>query len=134
MAERGIEQSQRRDPAVSARGWLAIMLGAALICMGGAIVSMFVARADLLEAGRWVQHTSDVQLAISACRIHVREAQLDVPHRGDALREAWRDAERMLELTVDNPAQQTRIGRFLPPLRAFTGDAPGRGPDRPDPS
>lgn len=102
-------------------------MGAAAVSVTCAIVAMFVARAQLLEAGRWVQHTSDVELSISACRIHVREAQLNVAEPRPALAQAWGDAERILELTADNSTQQIRMKALLPALRAFTGEAADGG-------
>jgi diguanylate cyclase (GGDEF)-like protein len=102
--------------------WISAVLGAAVASLACAVVGMFVARAHLLEASGWVRHTSEVELSIAACRIHAREAQLNVPERRALLAEAGDDAERIAGLTADNPTQQTRVKALLPLLRAFTGD------------
>jgi diguanylate cyclase (GGDEF)-like protein len=101
---------------------ISAILGAALVSLACAIVAMFVARAHLLEANGWVRHTSDVELAIAACRIHVHEAQLNGFDRRAALAEARGDAEHIAALTADNPTQQTRVKALLPLLQAFTGN------------
>src|SRR5580692_5538764 len=108
--------------------WISVALGAAVVSLACAIAAMFVARARLLEAGRWVRHTSDVELSIAACRVHVREAQLsearlDLPGRRTVLAEAQSDVERFAELTADNPIQQTRAKGLLGQLRSFAGDS-----------
>ena len=105
------------------RKWVSLLLGAAAVSLAYALVSMFFARAHLLEAGGWVQHTSDVQLSIAACRIDLQEAQLEAPSNPASLAEARGDAERIARLTADNPIQQTRLKVLLPLLQTFTGDA-----------
>jgi diguanylate cyclase (GGDEF)-like protein len=103
--------------------WISAVLGASLLSLTCAIAGVFVARARLLDTSGWVQHTAEVELAIAACRIHVREAQLDVPERRRSLADARGDAERIAGLTVDNPTQQARVSALLPLLRVFSGDS-----------
>jgi diguanylate cyclase (GGDEF)-like protein len=102
---------------------ISAVLGAAAVSLVGAIAGMFVARAHLLEASGWVRHTSDVELSVAACRIHVHEAQLNLLDRRASLDEARDDGERVAGLTADNPTQQTRVKALLPLLQAFTGNA-----------
>lgn len=102
---------------------ISAVLGAAAISLAGAIAGMVVARNHLLEASGLVHHTAEVELSIAACQIHVREAQLDVLDRRVSLDKARGDAERIAELTADNPTQQTRLEALRPLLQAFTGSA-----------
>src|SRR6202042_1851923 len=80
----------RKMPFMQAlsRKWIFLVLGTAAVSLACALASLFFARAHLLEAGGWVQHTSDVQLSIAACRIDVHEAQLEAPHSFASLSEA----------------------------------------------
>jgi diguanylate cyclase (GGDEF)-like protein len=101
--------------------WIFAVLGAAAVSLACAIVGMFVARAHLIEASQWVSHTSEVQLSIAACRIHVREAQVSAADHPPSLAE---DAgARLRALTADNPAQQARAVSVQRLLRSFGGDA-----------
>jgi diguanylate cyclase (GGDEF)-like protein len=95
-----------------------LALGAAAVSLACALVGMFVARAHLLQANAWVQHTSNVEQSIAACRIDVRDAQFTIPGGGASLTEARGDLERIAGLTVDNPSQQSRVKELLPLLRA----------------
>jgi diguanylate cyclase (GGDEF)-like protein len=99
------------------------VLGAAVFGLLFAILGIFVARARLLEASGWVRHTADVELAIAACRIHVREAQVSAENRPALLERARTDVERIRQLSDDNPAQQRRVSALVPLLETFDGDA-----------
>jgi PAS domain-containing protein len=99
------------------------VLGAGAVSLASAIVGMFVARAQLLEASEWVRHTDEVELAVAACRLHVREAQVSAVTRPALLEQARTDIERIRQLTVDNPPQQGRVRVLVPLLQAFAGDA-----------
>lgn len=112
------------NPIKPGRGiWIFALLGAAVVSLACAIVGMFVARAHLFEASNWVQHTSDVELTIAACRIHVREAQVYPVERPALLAKARADAERIRWLTADNPPQELRARALVQPLQTFDGDA-----------
>ncbi|HEY3253573.1 MAG TPA: diguanylate cyclase [Polyangiaceae bacterium] len=100
-----------------------VVLAAAVVSLACVIAGMFVARARLLEASEWVRHTSDVELAVANCRVHVREAQLSALTQPARLEQAGADIALIERLTVDNPLQQRRIGALLPSFRAFSGDA-----------
>jgi diguanylate cyclase (GGDEF)-like protein len=114
-------------PIFSASKWIYALLGAALLSLACAIIGLFVARQRLVEANEWVRHTSEVQLSIGSCRLHVREAQLDARDRPIVLASARADAEHIRGLTADNPPQQARVKRLIPLLRAFDGDPGGGG-------
>jgi len=100
-----------------------VALAAAVLSLTCVIAGMFVARARLLEASAWVRHTSDVELAVATCRVHVREAQVSAVTRPALLVQALADIALIKRLTLDNPLQQRRIDALLPLLRAFSGDA-----------
>ena len=104
-----------------------VVLGAAGVGLALAVLGTFVARANLLEAGAWVRHTAEVELAIADCRIHLRDAGLI---RAAGLIDGERSrslataaAERVQRLTSDNPAQQVRVAALLARLHGYGGDA-----------
>lgn len=102
--------------------WMFAVLGAAALGLVMAVVGTFVARGNLLEAGAWVRHTSEVELAIADCRLHLREAGVVSGH-GGSLATAVAAAERVQRLTIDNPAQQARVTELLARLRRYGGEA-----------
>jgi PAS domain-containing protein len=114
---------QRKRAVFSTTRLIFAVLGAAVVSLASAIVGMFVARAQLLEASEWVRHTSDVELAVATCRIDVREAQVNPGSRQALLEQARIDIDRIRLLTVDNPSQQRRVGALVPLLQAFGGSA-----------
>jgi diguanylate cyclase (GGDEF)-like protein len=109
-------------PALSPSKWILVLLGPAILSLACAIVGLFLARQHLVAANDWVRHTSEVELSIGSCRLHVREAQLTARERPIALASARADAEHVRTLTSDNPPQQTRVNALLPLLQAFDGD------------
>lgn len=108
-------------PALSSK-WIFAVLGATVVSLVCAIVGLFVARVHLLEANGWVQHTSEVELSIAACRLAVRQSLLNVGQRSASLADARADAEHVAALTVDNPSQQARTKAVLKLLQPFDGD------------
>jgi diguanylate cyclase (GGDEF)-like protein len=113
--------------AAATSKWISALLAAALLSLAGAIVGMFVARARLIEASEWVDHTSEVQLSIAACSINLRKAQATPEGRSAWQAAATVDAERIGALTIDNPTQQARVTDLISRLRTFTGtDADAR--------
>ena len=84
---------------------------------------MFLVRVHFLEATEWVRHTSDVELAVAACRLHVREAEVNPEGRPVPVAQALADVERIRWLTADNPKQELRATALVSPLQTFSGDA-----------
>jgi diguanylate cyclase (GGDEF)-like protein len=101
--------------------WMFLVLGAAGLGLVMAVVGTFLTKSNLLEAAAWVEHTSDVQLAIADCRRELRDARLG-PDRDAARMSAVSAAQRLERLTADNPGQQARAALLLARLRRSGGE------------
>jgi len=97
-----------------------VVLAAAVVGLVVAVTGTFVARSNLVEATSWVRHTSEVELALADCRLQLRDAG-GLSGRRTPLAAAMRSAERVRQLTVDNPAQQVRVNALLDRLRGSGG-------------
>jgi diguanylate cyclase (GGDEF)-like protein len=90
------------------------LIVAAAVALGATLVAGYQAQRLVIESSAWVEHTTEVRLAIADSKLGLERAMVApsdrrAPH--DVF-EALRGAERAVrDLTVDNPAQQSSIAR-----------------------
>jgi diguanylate cyclase (GGDEF)-like protein len=112
-------------------GALSALFAITLVSLVATLVAGYQARLHIADRAAWVEHTSQVKLAIAEGDLHLARAAAEHPDPAALVRalEALRFAEQsVLALTVDNGPQQVRVTRALEMEdRLARASADGRG-------
>ncbi len=111
------------------------LIVAAVAALLATIVAGYHTQRLVIDRGVWVEHTSEVRLALAQCSLRL-ERTVDGPHGVAASREAFqalRAAESVVtSLTADNAEQQLRAGRAMAisdRLEATSGEGEKTSPE-----